>query len=135
MKLLASPCRISVLLAVMIFASGCGTTAPSSNLFVEAGFAALKTGNAQQQQALSTLTPGKFSIVTYNGKTFYAYPDPAVRRLYVGSEAAYKRLRDERASRDAGNASSAIATTNAESNVVQSAFSDWKGWNYKPKAP
>ena len=122
--------RIFGALALLTVATGCAST-PSTNLFTEAGFASLKAGSPAQQQALSGLAPGKFSVVKHNGKEFYAYADTAIQRLYLGSEAAFKRLRETRASRNAGNEDAAMATTKEESGLVQSAFSDWKGWNFK----
>jgi hypothetical protein len=56
----------------------------------QAGFKIHAVTTARQKQHLQALPAGKVSIVMNNGKTFYAYPDPAHSLIYTGNEAQYQ---------------------------------------------
>jgi hypothetical protein len=56
----------------------------------QAGFKTHTVTTARQKEHLRALPEGKVSIVTQNGKAFYAYPDVAHNEVYTGNEAQYQ---------------------------------------------
>jgi hypothetical protein len=73
---------------------GCATTHQTETLLSEAGFKAVPAATAAQQSHLNTLPPDKITRVQRQGKTYYAFPDPARKVLYIGQEAEYKQYQN-----------------------------------------
>jgi len=80
-----------------------GTTSKGSvrkeELLVQTGFKVKAVTTQKQKEHLAALAPNKVSPVTYNGKLYYAYPDAAHNRIYVGRQPqynAYRQLLGER---------------------------------------
>ena len=96
---------VVVLISTMIVA--CAEMGGTSNkvsvrkeeLLVQAGFKVKAVTTERQKQHLAALAPNKVSAVTYTGKLYYAYPDAAHNRIYVGRQPqynAYRQLLGER---------------------------------------
>jgi hypothetical protein len=62
-------------------------------LLAQAGFKTKTVTTEKQKQHLAALAPNKVSAVTYNGKLYYAYPDAAHNRIYVGRQPQYNAYR------------------------------------------
>jgi hypothetical protein len=83
-----------VVLAMLVAAFTAEASPQPENLLLSAGFKAKVVKTVSQRQELETLAQGKISLVTQNGKTFYAYPDARHNQLYVGSEGEYQTYLD-----------------------------------------
>jgi hypothetical protein len=98
-----SPCALrNLALAVLIALAGCAT-APSApagpsneSLLASAGFKTVAATSIPLLQRLPTLPQGQVTAITQTGRTWFVYPDPVNRRIFVGTRAeydAYLRLR------------------------------------------
>jgi hypothetical protein len=84
--------------ATLILIIGCASTTttaiaeqPQKEVMLQqAGFKTHMVTTARQKEHLQALPEGKVSIVMQNGKTFYAYPDVAHNRVYIGDLAQYQ---------------------------------------------
>jgi hypothetical protein len=80
--------------AAAMLCFGCATPpnappAPAEADLLAAGFSVHVATTPQQVDAVQSLTPGTISAVQRTGVHFYVYPDPANRRVYVGTPQAY----------------------------------------------
>jgi len=77
---------------------GCASTPsvpppPSTLKLVSAGFKVVDAKTQLQQQRIEVLPQGRVSEWQVTGKTYYVYPDPATKQLYVGTQKAYDTYR------------------------------------------
>lgn len=73
------------------------TTAPAKTmpeLLQEAGFKAFPAGTSQEMGYLQTCPKEKLMIHERPGSKCYAFADPTSKVMYMGDEAAYRRLQD-----------------------------------------
>ena len=91
--------KIFVFLLLSALFIGCGGGAPvtpvsqapsTTDLLLQSGFQA---EGVKSPTHLQKLPANHFVIIQWQGKTVYAYADPASNQLYFGSEAAYQRYR------------------------------------------
>ena len=86
----------ALLFAALCF--GCASTPsasppPNTLKLVSAGFKVVDAKNELQQQRIAALPQGRVSEWQVTGKTYYVYPDPAKKQLYVGTQKAYDTYR------------------------------------------
>jgi hypothetical protein len=87
--------NLAFVVLAIVFAAVTAQAAPSTeSQLLSAGFKAKVAQSASQRQELASLTKGKISPVTQNGKTFYVYPDAQHNQLYVGTEGDYQTYLD-----------------------------------------
>ena|SRR5438874_3548464 len=100
MKNTATIGAFAVIVLISMVIAACAEMGGTSNkvsvrkeeLLVQAGFKVKAVTTEKQKQHLAALAPNKVSAVTYNGKLYYAYPDAAHNRMYVGRQPQYKCL-------------------------------------------
>jgi len=85
-------------ISVMTLCIGCTSTPqapppPDESQLVAAGFKVVVAKTVQQQEHLQALPQGRVSEWVRTGTTFYVYPDPANKQLYVGTPKAYDAYR------------------------------------------
>jgi hypothetical protein len=74
--------------ALLVLAAGCASTQQTENLLSAAGFRTVIATSSQQQ-----VRPYKVTLTEQNGKTYYAYSDPARNQIYIGDQSQYQRYR------------------------------------------
>jgi hypothetical protein len=89
-------------LAATVALAACATgpsTPPgpsTESLLTTAGFKTVPAGSVPQLNRLPALPQGEVTAITQTGKSWFVYPDPANKRLFVGTKTeydAYLRLR------------------------------------------
>src|SRR5215471_9172179 len=91
-----------VLLAAIAFSTGCSSTSQqAANRYLQkeavlqqCGFKAIQVTTPEQVQRMSTLPPGKISVVQRNGNRYYVFPDQSRQMLYVGRDDQYLRYQN-----------------------------------------
>jgi predicted small secreted protein len=91
----------AVVVLISMVITACAEMSGTSNkvsvrkeeLLAQAGFKTKTVTTEKQKQHLAALAPNKVSAVTYNGKLYYAYPDAAHNRIYVGRQPQYNAYR------------------------------------------
>jgi hypothetical protein len=83
---------------MIVLCTGCATappapTAPNKDKLVAAGFRVVDVKTQLQQERLEALPQGRVSEWQRTGKTFFVYPDPAKKQLYVGTQKEYDAYR------------------------------------------
>ena len=83
---------------VLALCAGCSSTPqapppPDENQLIAAGFKVVDAKTVQQQEHLQVLPQGRVSWFQRTGNTFYVYPDPVKKQLYIGSPTAYDAYR------------------------------------------
>jgi hypothetical protein len=92
MKKLLTLTGIAGIGAVLALLAACQTTgtgdvvAQKESLLSQSGFKVITVTDPKQQQAVSGLTQGRVSAVTYNGKLYYVFPTATKDRIYVGKQ-------------------------------------------------
>ncbi|HSS69256.1 MAG TPA: hypothetical protein VLQ46_01235 [Casimicrobiaceae bacterium] len=79
---------------IAVLCTGCATAppppaGPNKDNLVAAGFRIVDAKTKLQQERLEALPQGRVSERQRTGKTFFVYPDPANRQLYVGTQKEY----------------------------------------------
>ena len=85
-------------ISVLALCVGCASTPqapppPDENQLVAAGFKVVDAKTVQQQEFLQALPQGRVSEWQRTGKTFFVYPNPVKKQLYVGTPKAYEAYR------------------------------------------
>jgi hypothetical protein len=99
MKKLLTLTGIAGIGAVLALFAACQTTgtgdviAQKESLLSQSGFKIITVTDPKQQQAVSQLTVGRVSAVTYNGKLYYVFPTATKDRIYVGKQAQFNRYK------------------------------------------
>ena len=99
MKKLLTLTGIGSIGAVLALLAACQTTgttdvvAQKEALLTQSGFKVITVTTPQQQQAVSGLTQGRVSAVTYNKKTYYVFPTGTKDKIYVGKQAQFNRYK------------------------------------------
>jgi hypothetical protein len=100
--------------AVLILMAACQTTGTSQSvvaqkeaLLAQSGFRLITVTTPQQQQAVTGLTQGRCSAVTYNKKLFYVFPTATKDKVYVGKQAQFNRYKSALAAQKASHPSMA----------------------------
>ena len=88
--------RLIGALALLPLAVGCAGTGQTQNLYTAAGLKTVVATTPEQQQRLKALPPNQWTVVRQNGKTYYAYADPAHNRYYIGNKAQYHEYQELR---------------------------------------
>jgi hypothetical protein len=100
MKKLLTLTGIAGIGAVLALLAACQTTgtgdvvAQKESLLSQSGFKVVTVTDPKQQEAVSGLTQGRVSAVTYNGKLYYVFPTATKDKVYVGRQkqfTAYKQ--------------------------------------------
>jgi len=83
---------------IAVLCTGCATAPPppaatSTDKLLAAGFRVVDAKTKLQQERLEALPQGRISERQRTGKTFFVYPDPANRQLYVGTRKEYDAYR------------------------------------------
>lgn len=79
-------------LAALALITACQSTSTTQSsaqqeaLLAQSGFKTFTVTTPQQQAAVSKLTVGQVSPVTYHGKRYYVYPTTTKDKIYVGRE-------------------------------------------------
>lgn len=116
----------SVILAACA-TSSTTTSIHKEELLVQAGFKVKTVTTERQKQHLAALPANQVSAVTFKGKLFYAYPDPAHNQVYIGRQPqynAYKRLLGQRIAMVGPN-SSIVTETAGPERIVINRFDGW----------
>lgn len=86
--------------AVLALLAACQTTtgtgdvmAQKEALLTQSGFKVITVTVPAQQQAVSRLTVGRVTAVTYNKKTYYVFPTGTKDKIYVGKQAQFNRYK------------------------------------------
>jgi hypothetical protein len=110
---------VIALLALMV---GCATTNNNADLLSAAGFKRMPADTPKKQELLSTLTPGKLTLITWQGKQFYVQPDVPNNLAFVGTPAEYQTYQQLRLARQLSNDNLMAAQMN------QTAMMGWGPW-------
>lgn len=87
------PClRNLAIIALLALVAGCSTVQDTENLLVASGFKIVPATTPEQEAALKNLAADKVAMVPRNGTTYFVYPDPAHKVLYVGQQAQYQEF-------------------------------------------
>ena len=83
---------------IAVLCAGCASAppppaAPSKDELVAAGFKIVDAKTQLQQERLEALPQGRVSEWQRTGKTFFVYPDPAKKQLYLGTQKEYDAYR------------------------------------------
>ena len=96
--------------AVLILMAACQTTGTNQSvvaqkeaLLAQSGFRLITVTTPQQQQAVSGLTQGRCSAVTYNKKLFYVFPTATKDKVYVGKQPQYNKYKQALAAQHASH--------------------------------
>ena len=100
---------------------GCATTNTNSDLLSAAGFKLRPADTPKKQELLKTLTPGKLTLITWQGKQFYVQPDVPNNQAYVGTPAEYQAYQQLRLAKQLSNDNLMAAQMN------QDAMMGWGG--------
>ena len=86
--------------AVLALLAACQTTtgtgdvmAQKEALLTQSGFKVITVTVPAQQQAVSRLTVGRVTAVTYNKKTYYVFPTATKDKIYVGKQAQFNNYK------------------------------------------
>ena len=102
--------------SVLAIAVGCAsTTSQKTDLLSAAGFKLVPADTQKKQELLATLTPGKLTLITWKGKTFYVQP-AGTDQAYVGTPAEYQAYQQLRLAQQMSNNDVMAAELNQESN-------------------
>jgi hypothetical protein len=99
MKKLLTLTGVAGIGAVLALLAACQTTgagdviAQKEALLQQSGFKVITVTTPKQQQAVSQLTVGRVTAVTYNGKLYYVFPTTTKDRIYVGKQAQFNRYK------------------------------------------
>jgi hypothetical protein len=99
MKKLLTLTGIAGIGAALALLAACQTTgagdviAQKEALLQQSGFKVITVTTPKQQQAVSQLTVGRVTAVTYNGKLYYVFPTTTKDRIYVGKQAQFNRYK------------------------------------------
>jgi uncharacterized membrane protein (UPF0182 family) len=114
MKKLLILMNIAAVIVAIALITACGTTGTSQSvvaqkeaLLAQSGFRVITVTTPQQQQAVSGLTQGRCSAVTYNKKLFYVFPTATKDKVYVGKQAQFNRYKSALAAQKASHPSMA----------------------------
>ena len=108
--------------ALLVLAVGCTTTNTNTDLLSAAGFRRFPADTPQKQELLKTLTPGKLTLITWQGKQFYVQPDVSNNQAYVGTPAEYQAYQQLRLAQQLSNDNLMAAQMN------QTAMMGWGPW-------
>lgn len=110
--------------ALLALASGCATTATTSNtdMLSAAGFKLVIADTPKKQELLKTLPTGQLSLITWKGKNFYVQPDVPNNRAYVGTPTEYQAYQQLRLAKQLSNDNLMAAQMN------QDAMDRWNVW-------
>ena len=83
---------------VLALCIGCASTPeapppPDKQKLAAAGFKVVDAKTQLQQERLEALPQGRVSWFQNTGRTFYVYPDPAKKQLYIGTPKEYDTYR------------------------------------------
>ena len=86
----------AVLFAALCF--GCASTPsepppPDKQKLAAAGFKVVDAKTQLQQERIQALPQGRVTWFQVTGQTFYVYPDPAKKQLYIGTQKEYDTYR------------------------------------------
>jgi hypothetical protein len=111
------------ILAIAALIAGCVSTHSRENALTASGFKIITPNTPQQEAKLQALPADKVTMIHRGGKIYYAFPDVARHRIYVGGPKqlqAYKELREQQK----------IADENLEASQMNEDNSmDWDNWN------
>jgi len=90
--------QIAGAIVIAAFAFGCASTLPappppSTAKLLAAGFRVVEAKTPLQQERLAALPQGRVTWLQRTGKTFFVYPDPAAKQLYIGTQKEYDTYR------------------------------------------
>ena len=89
------------------------------DMMAAAGFKFVPANTPARQASFKNLPPHKFSREIKNGQVFYVYPDPTVCVcLYVGNQAAYGQVPEERVREEHGRRAADDRQLNADMNEL-----------------
>src|SRR5215831_16623863 len=86
----------AVLFAAFCF--GCASTPPAppppdKQKLAAAGFKVVDAKTQLQQERIQALPQGRVTWFQVTGQTYYVYPDPAKKQLYIGTQKEYDTYR------------------------------------------
>jgi hypothetical protein len=89
--------RTALMLAICAALSACAQIqGGKDDMLIGAGFTPVPANTPQRQAALASIPPHTFVHEMHGGRVLYAYADPtACGCLYIGTQAAYDRYRDQ----------------------------------------
>jgi hypothetical protein len=89
--------RTALILAICAALSACAQIqGGKDDMLIGAGFTPVPANTPQRQAALASMPPHTFVHEMRGGRMLYAYADPtACDCLYIGTQAAYDRYRDQ----------------------------------------
>src|SRR5438477_10088129 len=114
--------KLITVAALLALTVGYATTNSNSDLLSAAGFKLLPADTPRKQQLLQTLTPGKLTLITWKGKSFYVQPDVPNNRAYVGTPKEYQAYQQLRLAKQLSNDNLMAAQMN------QDAMDNWGAW-------
>ena len=82
--------RLSFLSLLVLLVAGCASTRNTEQMLTDAGFKRVLPQTPEQKRQLHALPADQLTVAHRNGKTYYVFPDPARRQLYVGSPEQYQ---------------------------------------------
>ena len=109
---------IGVVLALLVACQTTGTSdviAQKEALLTQSGFKVITVTTPKQQQAVSGLTQGRVTAVTYNGKTYYVFPTGTKDKIYVGRQKQFNAYKHALATAYASHPASQHASGSARS--------------------
>jgi hypothetical protein len=91
-------------IALLTLFVGCATDGTqTADLLSAAGFKPVVADTPQKVELLKTLQPGKISLITWKGQSFYVQPDAANNRALVGTPAEYQAYQQLRLAKQMSN--------------------------------
>jgi hypothetical protein len=99
MRLRAKATSLEIVGAILfVLCFGCASTPqapppPDKQKLAAAGFKVVDAKTQLQQERIEALPQGRVSLFQVTGKTFYVYPDPAKKELYIGTRKEYDAYR------------------------------------------
>src|SRR4029450_5375132 len=124
MKKLFTLTNIASAIAVLALIAACQTTGTSQvmaqkeSLLSQSGFKVVTVTDPKQQQAVSGLTQGRVSAVTYNGKLYYVFPTATKDKVYVGRQKQFNAYKQALAAHVASHPASQTAARQGQAQMA-----------------
>jgi hypothetical protein len=124
MKKLFTLTNIASAIAVLALIAACQTTGTSQvmaqkeSLLSQSGFKVVTVTDPKQQQAVSGLTQGRVSAVTYNGKLYYVFPTATKDKVYVGRQKQFNAYKQALAAHVASHPASQTAAQQGQAQMA-----------------
>ena len=117
--------------ALLTLAVGCANNLKcKENLAVAAGFKTITPTKPSQIARLKSLPPGKVTLVTHKGKTYYVLPDVANNVAYVGGPKQYQQYKQLRLAKKISDENLEAAALNQSAAAEN--WGEWSSWGEWP---